>query len=230
MCVFFLPFIVTIAARRVLSRVRVLYFPLSIVYSYFRFTISPGCDIFFVLFLLLLFFSLSPAGFLGLSSCELPHLFLSPFFLRHVVPCFGMFLCGVVLSLRHPALLRRQLRWLGHVSRMPFDRLPRRLLSSWLPYKRSRGVSEMTFGKTMIKALKTFDIDRKHCWLAMAANRTNWRHSIGIGSINDTYLLRRVYTQYRHVSTAWTLCSHVPHFSLICAMFSLTFFVEPMLQ
>ena len=44
MCVFFLPFLVTIAARRVLSRVRVLYFPLSIVYSYFRFTISPGCD------------------------------------------------------------------------------------------------------------------------------------------------------------------------------------------
>ena len=34
----------------------------------------------------------------------------------------------------------------------------------------------MTFGKTMIKALKTFDIDPKH-WLAMAANRTNWRHT-----------------------------------------------------
>ena len=65
----------------------------------------------------------------------------------------------------------------GHVSRMPFDRLPRRLLSSWLPYERPRGAPEMTFGKTMIKALKTFDIDPKH-WPAMAANRTNWRHMI----------------------------------------------------
>ena len=27
-------------------------------------------------------------------------------------------------------IARRQLRWLGHVSRMPFDRLPRRLLST----------------------------------------------------------------------------------------------------
>jgi hypothetical protein len=32
-------------------------------------------------------------------------------------------------------------------------------------------------GKTMIKALKTFDIDPKH-WPAMAANRNNWRHRI----------------------------------------------------
>ena len=74
-------------------------------------------------------------------------------------------------------IARRQLRWLGHVSRMPFDRLPRRLLSSWLPHKRPRGAPEMTFGKTMIKALKTFNIDPKH-WPAMAANRTNWRHRI----------------------------------------------------
>ena len=28
---------------------------------------------------------------------------------------------------------RSQLRWLGHASRMPFDRLPRRMLSSWFP-------------------------------------------------------------------------------------------------
>ena len=33
----------------------------------------------------------------------------------------------------HLDIARRQLRWLGHVSRMPFDRLPRRMLSSWLP-------------------------------------------------------------------------------------------------
>ena len=53
----------------------------------------------------------------------------------------------------------------------------------------------MTFGKTMIKALKTFDIDSKHCPCNGCQSYTNWRH---IGSINDSfsYLLRRVDTRY----------------------------------
>ena len=47
----------------------------------------------------------------------------------------------------------RQLRcWLGHVSRMPFDRIPRRMLSSWLPSPRCRGAAKMTYGRTMKKA------------------------------------------------------------------------------
>jgi hypothetical protein len=110
----------------------------------------------------------------------------------------------------------RQLRWLGNVSRMPFDRLPRRLLSSWLPYKRPRGAPEMTFGKTVIKTLKTFDIDPKH-WPAM---RLMPIVPIGaIGSINHTFRLRRrVNTQYLHVSTAWKLCFHVPHVSCLCSI------------
>ena len=27
---------------------------------------------------------------------------------------------------------RRQVRWLGHVARMSFDRMPRKMLSSWV--------------------------------------------------------------------------------------------------
>ena len=34
---------------------------------------------------------------------------------------------------------RRQLRWLGHVSRMPWDRLPRKFLSSWVHSPRPSG-------------------------------------------------------------------------------------------
>ena len=34
---------------------------------------------------------------------------------------------------------RRQLRWLGHVSRMSWERLPRRMLSAWVPHARPAG-------------------------------------------------------------------------------------------
>ena len=54
-------------------------------------------------------------------------------------------------------IARRQLRWLGHVSRMPFDRLPRRMLSSWLPDPRCRGAAKMTYGRRMKKAMAIFD-------------------------------------------------------------------------
>ena len=54
---------------------------------------------------------------------------------------------------------RRQLRWLGHVSRMNFERLPRRMLSSWVPHKRPAGVPRFTLGRTMAKAMDVFRLD-----------------------------------------------------------------------
>ena len=117
-------------------------------------------------------------------------------------------------------IARRHLRWLGHISRMPFDRLPRRWLSSWLPYKRPRGAPEMTLGKTMIKALKTFDIDPKH-WPAMAANRNNWRHRI-----NKWYLylspkacLYPVSTRINRMETVF-LCGFLLLLFVLCCFLS----------
>ena len=100
----------------------------------------------------------------------------------------------LVLDSMDKYIARRQLRWLGHISRMPFDRLPRQLLSSWLPYKKPRVAPEMTFGKTMIKALKTFDTMIRSAGL-------QWLPIVPIGAIGDqqmiylyTSLLRRVNT------------------------------------
>ena len=49
---------------------------------------------------------------------------------------------------------KRQLRWLGHVARMEYDRLPRKLLSSWVPSKRPKGAPQFTYGRGIYKCLK----------------------------------------------------------------------------
>ena len=72
---------------------------------------------------------------------------------------------------------RRQLRWLGHVRRMPFDRLPRRMLSSWVSSTRPRGAPRMTYGRSIRKALKKFKIGLDS-WPELAADRAAWRAAI----------------------------------------------------
>ena len=49
--------------------------------------------------------------------------------------------------------LTRLLRWVGHVVRMPIDRLPRKMLTAWVPSKRVLGCPRMTYGRTVKKAL-----------------------------------------------------------------------------
>lgn len=54
---------------------------------------------------------------------------------------------------------RRQLRWLGHVSRMGWERLPRRMLSAWVPRARPRGAPRLTYGRSVAKAMDVFNLD-----------------------------------------------------------------------
>ena len=71
----------------------------------------------------------------------------------------------------------RQLGWAGHVARMDFERLPRRMLSCWVPHKRPRGAPRMTYGRTIGKALDMFDINPKK-WPELAADRAAWRGTV----------------------------------------------------
>ena len=74
-------------------------------------------------------------------------------------------------------ITRRQLRWAGHVSRMDFRRLPRRMMSSWVRSKRPRGAPRFTYGRTLQKALKKARIDSV-AWSALAEDRKTWRNLI----------------------------------------------------
>ena len=72
---------------------------------------------------------------------------------------------------------RLSLHWLGHVARMPFERLPRKMLSSWVAAPRASGGQLMTYGRSIQKALDHFGIDRT-AWATLAADRAAWRDAI----------------------------------------------------
>ena len=73
---------------------------------------------------------------------------------------------------------RRQARWLGHMARMPFERLPRQMLSAWVPgAKRPIGRPEMTYGASMEKSLRYLGIDF-NTWPELASDRQAWHAAI----------------------------------------------------
>ena len=81
---------------------------------------------------------------------------------------------------------RRQLGWAGHVCRMDFDRLPRRMLSSWVPHKRPPGAPRMTYARSLGKALDVFDLDHSK-WPELAADRSTWRAMLASGQPPPTF-------------------------------------------
>ena len=69
---------------------------------------------------------------------------------------------------------RRQLRWAGHISRMSFDRLPRKMLSCWVKNRRPVGAPEFTYGRGLYKALRNSNIDID-TWFEIAFDRQMWK-------------------------------------------------------
>ena len=71
---------------------------------------------------------------------------------------------------------RRLLRWAGHVSRMPLNRLPRMLLTGWVANPRSLGSPQMTWGRTLKKALSRNGLPTDFGdWQQIASDRDRWR-------------------------------------------------------
>ena len=72
---------------------------------------------------------------------------------------------------------RRQLRWAGHVSRMSWERLPRKMLSSWVRNKRPVGAPQYTYGRGLYKGLKRIS-RATYNWFKSAADRELWRKEV----------------------------------------------------
>ena len=74
-------------------------------------------------------------------------------------------------------ICRQQLHWAGHVSRMPWTPLPRKVLSSWVRSKRPRGAPWYTYGRSLYKALKKAGIEPGE-WHELALDKVKWRDMI----------------------------------------------------
>ena len=75
---------------------------------------------------------------------------------------------------------RRLLRWAGHVSRMPMDRLPWQLLTGFAANPRPAGPPLMTWGRPLKKALaKCGQSPSFAVWREAAADRMSWRQMCG---------------------------------------------------
>ena len=75
-------------------------------------------------------------------------------------------------------LMRTQLRWAGHVARMPDHRLPKRLLFAELQHgKRPVGRPKKRYKDTLKDSLKAFSISHTD-WEQMAKDRASWRAAL----------------------------------------------------
>jgi exonuclease III len=73
----------------------------------------------------------------------------------------------------------RTLRWAGHVARMPMSRLPRKMLTGFVAHPRPIGCPDMTWGRSLKKALKSNDLPTDFgSWTAIAKDRMKWRAAV----------------------------------------------------
>jgi hypothetical protein len=73
-----------------------------------------------------------------------------------------------------------RMRWIGHVARMPVERLPRRFLTSWVRHPRRQGGQQMSTAWCFKDTIRRAGLDPEE-WIEFAQDRSAWRsRCIGI--------------------------------------------------
>ena len=89
----------------------------------------------------------------------------------------------------HTLLKLAQLRWTGYVTRMPDERLPKKILYGELKGKRSHGGKKKRYKDTLKASLKDFSIPTES-WEQIAQDQTKWRGVVSRGA--DEYEAKRI--------------------------------------
>ena len=72
-------------------------------------------------------------------------------------------------------VLKRRLEWLGHLARMPDQRMPKAALFGWLPQPRPRGGPRRRWRDVIKKDLKQIDVEEDEWYEEACRSRAGWR-------------------------------------------------------
>jgi len=80
-------------------------------------------------------------------------------------------------------LSQRRLQWIGSVMRMKVDRLPRRLVSSWIIVRRPLGRPLLNYGQSLDKDLRSVGLWAGDNWSEIAQDKNRWAKKIKVGLV-----------------------------------------------
>ena len=120
----------------------------------------------------------------------------------------------------HTLLKLAQLRWAGHVTRMPEERLPKKILYGELEMgKRSHGGQKKRYKDTLKASLKNFNIPTES-WEQIAQDQAKWRGLIRRGA--SEYEAKRISeAEQKHAqrkATAKVSSTELSCFDLYCSI------------
>ena len=114
-------------------------------------------------------------------------------------------------------ILKYQLRWAGHVSRMEDHRLPKIVMFSELSSgQRERGAPKKRFKDSLKKSLTACNIDHRQ-WSDLAANRVAWRHTIHEAAAQFEVDRKNSLKDKRQRRKACAASTTTPNISLPCS-------------